>query len=182
MPRSSSAYVSSVNGIFSRGPVLCRTQSKQTPDAIVLSAGLWHMLHVDDPVDYSGQLQNLKQAINAFFANRPMVSYSCPCFMLWPKQCRPFVHSCCLCHNTRICLICTVWWQVAPGPPISFFSISEVYPPKLKTDEKRLHLTYDNVDWYNEAIQQSGLLVPQGPLYLVDLHHLTQGAPALVTK
>ncbi len=70
-------------------------------------------------------------------------------------------------------LIC--WVQVVPGPPMSFFSISEVYPPKLKTEEKRMHLTYDNVDKYNEAISRSGLLVPKGPCYLIDLHHLTQG-------
>ena len=60
--------------------------------------------------------------------------------------------------------------------PMSFFSISEVYPPKLKTEEKRLHLTLNAVDLYNRAIQDSGLLVPDGGLYLVDLHHLTQGA------
>ena len=59
--------------------------------------------------------------------------------------------------------------------PVSFFSISEVYPPKLKTEEKRLHLTLENVDLYNRAIQEAGLLVPEGALYLVDLHHLTSG-------
>lgn len=59
--------------------------------------------------------------------------------------------------------------------PVSFFSISEVYPPKLKTEEKRLHLTLENVDLYNRAIQDAGLLVPDGALYLVDMHHLTQG-------
>ena len=59
---------------------------------------------------------------------------------------------------------------------MSFFSISEVYPPKLKTEEKRLHLTLNAVDLYNRAIQDSGLLVPDGGLYLVDLQHLTQGA------
>ena len=61
--------------------------------------------------------------------------------------------------------------------PVSFFSISEVYPPKLKTEEKRLHLTLEAVDLYNRAIQDAGLLVPDGALYLVDLHHLTQGKP-----
>ncbi len=59
--------------------------------------------------------------------------------------------------------------------PVSFFSISEVYPPKLKTEEKRLHLTLESVDLYNRAIQDAGLLVPDGALYLVDMHHLTQG-------
>lgn len=65
--------------------------------------------------------------------------------------------------------------QVAHPVPVSFFSISEVYPPKLKTEEKRLHLTLENVDLYNRAIQDAGLLVPDGALYLVDMHHLTQG-------
>ena len=65
--------------------------------------------------------------------------------------------------------------QAAHPVPVSFFSISEVYPPKLKTEEKRLHLTLENVDLYNRAIQEAGLLVPDGALYLVDLHHLTSG-------
>ena len=68
--------------------------------------------------------------------------------------------------------------QAAHPVPVSLFSISEVYPPKLKTEEKRLHLTLDNVDLYNRGIQEAGLLVPDGALYLVDLHHLTQGRPA----
>ena len=71
-------------------------------------------------------------------------------------------------------------YQVIALPPMSFFSISEVFPPKLKTEEKRKHLTYQNVDLYNEAIQKAGLLVPDGALYLVDLHHLTQGAAVIV--
>ena len=72
------------------------------------------------------------------------------------------------------------WWlQAGHHVPVSFFSISEVYPPKLKTEEKRLHLTLEAVDLYNRAIQDAGLLVPEGALYLVDLHHLTQGKPLL---
>ena len=62
--------------------------------------------------------------------------------------------------------------------PLSFFSISEVYPPKLKTEDKRLHLTLPNVDKYNNVINESGILVPDGSLYLIDLHHLTQGERA----
>ena len=69
------------------------------------------------------------------------------------------------------------WLQAVRHVPVSFFSISEVYPPKLKTEEKRLHLTLEAVDLYNRAIQDAGLLVPDGALYLVDLHHLTQGKP-----
>ena len=58
---------------------------------------------------------------------------------------------------------------------MSIFSISEVYPPKLKTEEKRQHLTLANVDKYNRVMNDSHILVPDGSLYLVDMHHLTQG-------
>jgi hypothetical protein len=71
------------------------------------------------------------------------------------------------------CLLCAR--QVPMLPPMSVFSISEVYPPKLKTEEKRAHLTLANVDKYNKALNDSGILVPEGALYLVDVHHLTQG-------
>ena len=58
---------------------------------------------------------------------------------------------------------------------MSFFSISEIYPPRLKTEEKRQHLTLASVDAYNEAIAESGILVPSGPLHLIDIHRLTKG-------
>lgn len=60
-------------------------------------------------------------------------------------------------------------------PPMSIFSMSEVYPPKLKTEEKRQHLTLANVDKYNKVMNESHILVPDGSLYLIDMHHLTQG-------
>ncbi|CAL5218696.1 g407 [Coccomyxa viridis] len=111
------------------------TRSGESPHVVVMSAGLWHMLHIHSPADFAKQLQRLKQAMKTF-----------------------------LTHN-----------KAAHPVPVSFFSISEVYPPKLKTEEKRLHLTLESVDLYNRAIQDAGLLVPDGALYLVDMHHLTQG-------
>lgn len=36
------------------------------PDAVVMSVGLWHMLHIDDPADYAKQLQALRHAIHGF--------------------------------------------------------------------------------------------------------------------
>lgn len=58
---------------------------------------------------------------------------------------------------------------------ISVCSLTEVYPPKLRSEEKRQRMTYANVDAYNSALAASGLLVPHGPMYLLDVHHLTQG-------
>lgn len=56
-----------------------------------------------------------------------------------------------------------------------FLSITEVYPPKLKTEEKRQRLTLQNVDLYNQRIKDSHMIQPEGPFDLIDMHHLTQG-------
>ena len=58
---------------------------------------------------------------------------------------------------------------------MSLFSISEIHPPKLKSEQKRQRLTIQSVAAYNEAIASSGILAPIGPLHLVDIHHLTRG-------
>ena len=63
---------------------------------------------------------------------------------------------------------------VSQAPTITLMSISEVYPPKLKTEEKRTWLTPLRVDLYNKGIAQGGVLVPTGPFQLLDIHHLTQ--------
>ena len=56
-----------------------------------------------------------------------------------------------------------------------FLSITEVFPPKLKTDEKKQALTLQRVDEYNQCIWDSHMLMPAGPFGLVDMHHLTRG-------
>ncbi len=56
-----------------------------------------------------------------------------------------------------------------------FLSITEVFPPKLKTDEKKQALTLQRVDEYNQCILDSHMLLPAGPFGLVDMHHLTRG-------
>lgn len=60
-----------------------------------------------------------------------------------------------------------------------FLSITEVYPAKLKSEEKRQALTLRRVDEYNQCIQDSHTLLPEGPFSLIDMHHLTQGKPIL---
>lgn len=54
-------------------------------------------------------------------------------------------------------------------------SITEVYPAKLKSEEKRQALTLQRVDEYNQCIQDSQVLLPDGPFSLIDMHHLTKG-------
>lgn len=54
-------------------------------------------------------------------------------------------------------------------------SITEVYPAKLKSEEKRQALTLQRVDEYNQCIHDSHVLLPDGPFSLIDMHHLTKG-------
>lgn len=56
-----------------------------------------------------------------------------------------------------------------------FLSITEVYPAKLKSEEKRQALTLQRVDEYNQCIRDSHILLPNGPFSLIDMHHLTKG-------
>ena len=36
---------------------------------VVMSAGLWHMLHIHSPADFAKQLQRLKQAMKTFLTH-----------------------------------------------------------------------------------------------------------------
>ena len=40
---------------------LCRAGSDQQPDVIIVSTGLWHMLHVGSPKGYQAAVSDLKQ-------------------------------------------------------------------------------------------------------------------------
>ena len=67
-PRCESYVATASNGLGGAdfGCLPDRTQTNQSPDVVVMSAGLWHMLHIHTPADFAQQLQRLKQAIKAF--------------------------------------------------------------------------------------------------------------------
>ena len=46
-----------------------RTRSGESPHVVVMSAGLWHMLHQHSPADFAKQLQKLKQAMKTFLTH-----------------------------------------------------------------------------------------------------------------
>ncbi len=46
-----------------------RTRSGESPHVVVMSAGLWHMLHIHSPADFAKQLQRLKQAMKTFLTH-----------------------------------------------------------------------------------------------------------------
>lgn len=133
------------------------------------------MLHITDPDGYSEALSTLKQMSNSF-----MNAQVCQAAILTlHKDCT----LCLACTQPRfacleshlLVMIQTCFVQAANPIFMHFLSISEVYPPKLKTDEKRERLTLQNVDKYNKQIQSGHMLQPDGPFDLIDMHHLTQG-------
>ena len=78
-----------------------RTRSGESPHVVVMSAGLWHMLHIHSPTDFAKQLQRLKQAMKTFLTHNEVgarvVSQSiCP--LLQPGM-PPICQSPCLCAS-----------------------------------------------------------------------------------
>lgn len=139
----------------------------------MLSAGLWHMLHITDVQSFSLELSQLKAAAVSFLARTVQARLRLSSQRPWPHRSQAVVV---YAQERRVSAqsLCVV----LQAPPVSFFSISEVYPPKLKTEEKRVHLTPANVDAYNLAMAKSGVLSPSGPFHLVDIHSLTRGMAA----
>lgn len=54
-------------------------------------------------------------------------------------------------------------------------SISSLRHAKLKTEEKKQHMTPANVKAYNVALTESRLLNPDGPAGLIHMHSMTEG-------
>lgn len=150
------------------------------PHFVVLSSGLWHMLHITDADDFVHRTENLKKAALALTESQPPVGLPRLTFLVQGKGCRPCsgLRACpnkvmLTCQNGQVCP--SLFAQAWRAPLLAMFSITEVYPPRLKTDEKRQHLTLALVDAYNEIIGDSGILAPAGPVFLIDVHRLTKG-------
>ena len=150
-----------------------RGEGSAAPDAFVLSAGLWHMLHITDVRSFSLELSQLKAAAVSFLARTVQARLRLSSRLSWPHRSQAVVV---YAQERRVSA--QSLWVVLQAPPVSIFSISEVFPPKLKTEEKRVHLTPANVDAYNHAMAKSGVLSPSGPFHLVDIHSLTRGMAA----
>lgn len=57
---------------------------------------------------------------------------------------------------------------------LHFLSLTEVAPSKWAFPREK-HITPQQVHKHNQAVIDSGLLSPQGPFSLIDVHRLTQG-------
>lgn len=58
---------------------VCRTSAQRQPDLVVVSAGLWHMLHITEPEGFQEALKRLKQ-LSLDFMNAQVCDVCCvPC-------------------------------------------------------------------------------------------------------
>ncbi|KAL4853855.1 hypothetical protein ACK3TF_005226 [Chlorella vulgaris] len=62
----------------------------------------------------------------------------------------------------------------AAAPHLLLASSTETFPNRMRTEVKQQRMTPSNVDSYNQALAQAGVLAPAGPLHLLDLFPLTQ--------
>lgn len=70
---------------------------------VLMSAGLWHMLHIHSPTDFAKQLQRLKQAMKTFLTHNKVGAHvvpQCICPLLQPGM--PLIcPSCCPCVSAE---------------------------------------------------------------------------------
>ena len=52
----------------------CRAMESTIPDFVVLSCGLWHMLHITDALDFQEEMQSLKAAAKALSHEKVMLA------------------------------------------------------------------------------------------------------------
>lgn len=88
--------------------------------------------------------------------------------LLWPYDCLPA-------SLTIAKILMPLCLQGQHSPTLSIFSITAVYPPRLKTKNKQQNLTKQQVAAYNRFMIQHSMLAPVGPFQLLDIHRLTQG-------
>ena len=65
--------------LFQHVTCLCRTSTGFAPDAVVLSAGLWHMLHITDPADFAKDLKRMSTTIESFKSRLKVNVLACSC-------------------------------------------------------------------------------------------------------
>ena len=59
-----------------------RSLGGKGPDAVIVSAGLWHMLHIPDPQDYVDQQAAFTSAASVYAAHQKVSMCSGPCVAL----------------------------------------------------------------------------------------------------
>ena len=85
----------------------CRTHGREQPDVIIISTGLWHMLHIGDPKGYASaliQLGNLSDGL----VNKLVTALNLPgC-----SGCKLLVPACYIVTLQYICYLIAVWLSI----------------------------------------------------------------------
>jgi hypothetical protein len=131
----------SINGNNSNNDI--NKNNSKKPDWIVLSASLWHMLHIQSAERYTQDIGQLVKAMQHFYdikdSNTP--SSSPP-----PSSSSPGI--------------------------VIMTNCPETYPNKMTTAAKKAAMTPSDVDKYNAALEKS-ILSSEDMITLLDIHAVT---------
>lgn len=131
-------------------------ENKSYPDVFVMGAGLWDMLHVNNALEYGVSLRSLKDSV----------------VLLLPVS-SEFSNSDGSGTNA----------VPVRSPNLFWLGMPKLISSMLNTDEKREKMT--DVMWktYNDELYRSKLLRQSGgPLFLLDVHSLSNNCGALCTS
>jgi len=125
-------------------------QQGQFPDVLVMSSGLWPMLHIGDPDVFGEEMRLVAAQLSQPAAGSAVKSAS--------KQTPKAPPS------------------VSATMPTFWMTISSIVHHKLQSEQKKQMMTAQKVEQYNNIVDtHSGLLQPSGPAYQLDMTRLTSG-------
>lgn len=121
---------------------VCR--NKTNPDVLVMSAGLWHMLHVGNHTHYGESLFKLKRAVGSLLQSQRKIEDDNRV------------------HNVDV-----------PISQIFWMNLPTVVPSLLQSESKRKQITNSQLRLYDLELRQSQVVHPDGPMMLLDIERLS---------
>jgi hypothetical protein len=132
------------------------------PDVVVISASLWHMLHIADADDHTASLRRVSAAVQQLRERHGSV-------LAQPGSADGARRTLTSARASR-----------RPRPPLFFWmSTTSLVTHKLLTEAKRARLTPAQVQAYDARVRTERLLAPDGPCLPLDVRRITQGAHGL---
>lgn len=132
------------------------TSNGSCPHIVVLGAGLWHMLWVDDASAYQRSLIELRNAVVEL------------------KKCRT--------ARTGSSSLKLMYSERDSAPMFVWLGLPTLLPSQLNTDRKRRVMTYERASEYHKACRKSGLVGVDGPCLEIDMEKISGGCGSSCTR
>ncbi|CAM6120442.1 unnamed protein product [Calypogeia fissa] len=121
------------------------------PDVLIMNGGLWHMLYHGNSTRYGQGLSKLRNALLSLF---PPNSYS---------------------ESQSVGKMGSYSRENLQVPHMFWLNLPTLVTSWLNTETKRAKMSPDRCGQYDEALMDSNLVHPRGPLTLIDLKKISRG-------